>query len=462
MGMQQGFARQAPMQPQNFMQQPLGNSAPVMSTIGGYSPRSQGYVPPVTQQGNAVNPSVQNAAYLNVTPGQAPTMGFSPQQPMQGYAQVGVPQVNPMFAQPPAPNAMPQAPVFTYSTPASPPRQHEKLDADKLWKAFLFGLLPVLFVACLLLPGTMSALRYVFVGLCVCGLGAMWYRQMFTSSTRMIVSVVSVIMCIVAIALTMQGNNDAQRTNANANVQSQQSTPVPSEDPSAALVAATDEVGEPTATPSAPSEAQQRLETFMNLWMGMNTPEMVSFVQPSWASAQDNPSAQLFTVLANRTPEAFTIEDISGTDADNSRTVTMTATINKNNGKDPIIYRFMVLMVKEGGEWYVDPNSLATNDEVKTSDENVVNDSSTSGLMTMAPRTTVSPAPSGDTKLYYNPDGGSYYHIDPSCSSVRSEYLPLGGSFLYSELATYKKEKNLQPCLVCGAPTQTMDTSSGT
>ena len=60
------------------------------------------------------------------------------------------------------------------------------------------------------------------------------------------------------------------------------------------------------------------------------------------ASAQENPPTALFMPLANRTPEEYTIEEISGTDQDNSRTVTMTATINKNNGKDPSIYRFMV------------------------------------------------------------------------------------------------------------------------
>lgn len=109
----------------------------------------------------------------------------------------------------------------------------------------------------------------------------------------------------------------------------------------------------------------------MALWQNNNPQEMVSLVQPSWASAQENPSTALFMLLANRTPEEYTIEEISGTDQDNSRTVTMTATINKNNGKDPSIYRFMVIMTKEGDEWYVDPNSLATNDELQSSEENV-------------------------------------------------------------------------------------------
>ncbi|MEG2604092.1 MAG: hypothetical protein RSB91_04110, partial [Clostridia bacterium] len=88
-----------------------------------------------------------------------------------------------------------------------------------------------------------------------------------------------------------------------------------------------------------------------------------------------------------------------------------------------------------------------------TTDGTVVNTSKVVGLATPAPRTTVSPAPPGSTTLYYNTNGGSFYHLDANCSKVRSEYLPLTGTFLYSELENdpYKK---LQPCLACGAPTQ--------
>ena len=192
----------------------------------------------------------------------------------------------------------------------------------------------------------------------------------------------------------------------------------------------------------------------MALWQNNNPQEMVSLVQPSWASAQENPSTALFVLLANRTPEDYTIEEISGTDQDNSRTVTMTATINKNNGKDPSLYRFMVIMTKEGDEWYVDPNSLATNDELQSSEENVVNNLSVADA-TATPRTTVTPAPAGDTTLYYNLSGGSFYHLDPYCSSVAEEYQPLTGTFPYSELSQYIGQYS--PCLVCNAPTSPLD-----
>ena len=162
----------------------------------------------------------------------------------------------------------------------------------------------------------------------------------------------------------------------------------------------------------------------------------------------------LFMVLANRTPEDFVIEEITGSDTDNSRTVTMRATINKNTGKAPSIYRFMIMMVKEGEEWYVNPNSLATNDkEAAKADENVVKTQSV-GTATEAPRTTVTPAPPASTTLYYN-IGGNYYHMDPECPSVGRDYLPFDASFPYSDLRSYNRD--LLPCLNCNSPVDPLD-----
>ena len=112
----------------------------------------------------------------------------------------------------------------------------------------------------------------------------------------------------------------------------------------------------------------------------------------------------------------------------------------------------MILMVKEGGEWYVDPNSLATNDTVTATP-------STEGgkatvLQSLAPRMTVTPIPDPSTKLYYNANGGKYYHIDPNCSAVNPKFLPMA-SFLYSELDD-DPYSSLEPCLKCGAPTQSL------
>lgn len=412
---------------------PLGNTVPPFSGAGGYAARTQGFVPPTVQPQQPFTPNVPP-----IMPNAQPVpVRMQPQQTAFQPVQ-------------PPPNVSPAA------APASRARSAQiVMDADKLWSVFLFGLLPLLFIPCLFVPDSWDVLRYVFLGLTVVGLGGMWYRQMYASTTRLIVSIVYVALCIATLAMLLQGSSDVQLASGANQPQftvSVQQTPTP-DDAQVFAAAAVTATPEPV---SGPSEAERRLELFMTLWQTNNATEMVSLVQPSWCSQQENPSQALFTVLKNRTPEDFIIEEISGTETDNSRTVTMRATINKNNGKAAVVYRFMIMMVKEGGEWYVNPNSLATNDEVETTDENVVNNKNAVGDTTEPPRTTVTPAPAAATTLYYN-QGGSYYHMDPNCSSVKAEYLPFDHEFSYADLKTVKSENNLSPCLKCNAPTNTLD-----
>jgi len=57
------------------------------------------------------------------------------------------------------------------------------------------------------------------------------------------------------------------------------------------------------------------------------------------------------------------------------------------------------------------------------------------------------PYPDHSTPLYYNPQGGQYYHADAECNGVRERYRPLTG-FTYGELEEpmYKK---FGPCPFC-------------
>jgi len=57
------------------------------------------------------------------------------------------------------------------------------------------------------------------------------------------------------------------------------------------------------------------------------------------------------------------------------------------------------------------------------------------------------PYPEDSTLLYYNKEGGKYYHAFANCSTVKEKYLPLA-SFTYSELdsAAYA---GLEPCPGC-------------
>ena len=60
------------------------------------------------------------------------------------------------------------------------------------------------------------------------------------------------------------------------------------------------------------------------------------------------------------------------------------------------------------------------------------------------------PIPEDSLPLYYNPDGGQYYHSDQYCKSVKNKYLPLTG-FTYGELESSPYGK-LTPCSSCNPP----------
>lgn len=457
---QPGFYPQMPsQQPSAYHQQlPLGNTVAAQNQQTPFSTRSQGFVPP--QQSATANQSIQmnppQIGWNNPRPAQQtipPFSGAFSTIPPQTAAYQLPPQQAPTYSplQP-----IPQQPSFTIqSTQSVEPPRKPALDADKLWSVFLFGIVPLLFIPCLFLSNAWDVLRYIFLGAAVVGLGAMWYRQQYTPTSRFIISIIYVALSIATIAMLMQGVSDAKQASANIAQGISQTTATPSPTPNPDSMAALLATPSPEPTVSGPSEAEKRLDLFMELWKVNNTTEMVNLVQPSWRSQQENASRSLFTALANRTPEDFTIEEVSGTETDNSRTITMRATINKNTGKAPVVYRFMIMMVKEGGEWYVNPNSLATNDSeaAKTTDENVVNSQET-GTITEPPRETVTPAPPASTSLYYNL-GGNFYHMDPQCPSVAQEYLPFDSSFLYSELESYNRD--LLPCLNCNAPIDPLD-----
>jgi len=59
--------------------------------------------------------------------------------------------------------------------------------------------------------------------------------------------------------------------------------------------------------------------------------------------------------------------------------------------------------------------------------------------------------PADDHPLYFNPDGGQYYHDDRNCSSVKDRFLPFKGEFTYSQLDD-KEYARFKPCPYCDPP----------
>ena len=193
----------------------------------------------------------------------------------------------------------------------------------------------------------------------------------------------------------------------------------------------------PEPTADSRSLAQERLELFMSSWMNLDYTAMLNYSSPTWKNAQSNPEQAIFKVRGTQTPTHFEIITVSGNDADDSRTITMEALIDRGDGNEPSRYRYEVLMLRINGQWYVDPASLTAATKVVDAG-------------TPTPHYTLMPTNSPDPNmiLYYNPDGGSFYHTNANCSSTAIKYLPLKGSFRFSEIGNY----DLKPCMKCNAP----------
>ena len=208
----------------------------------------------------------------------------------------------------------------------------------------------------------------------------------------------------------------------------------------------TDKIPEPTLVPEltpAPEEAQDeslkmRLYEFMCLWSENDIAGMVKYCSSEWAAQQEDPAMSLFGILKNRTPIVYELVSVSGSPADTTRSVACNVEADLHTGKDYKTYEYQISMVLENGLWYVDPASLATNE-----------------IPESAPVPEQTPAPAaeitGDTILYYNPEGGSKYHLDPNCKTVNPKFLPLQGTFRYSEVNDPQYQE-LRTCHICLAP----------
>ncbi len=331
--------------------------------------------------------------------------------------------------------------------PQLPPKKVGDFHAGPATRSFsalqilLTILLPLLFIVSLLLrnPGL-----YIFFSaasaLC---LAAMWLVNAFVPNARTTLSVIHAAMILVALFAIWIGSPEER---AGTITDSGDRASLFAQDSSASLVslsqAAVLEGPEPSASPVSTSLVQQRLNQFMSAWMRVDYTDMVSFALPAWVAAQENPERAMFQIRSNRTPVDYQMMDVSGSDADNSRTVFMQASIDKNNGSPPVAHSFQVLMLRINDVWYVDPNSLTSSQIIEEA-------------AVQAPTVTLSPLPTPDPSviLYYNPDGGSYYHVDANCGSINQKYRPLTASFPFRE-ASSDKYKNLLPCTVCHAPSR--------
>ncbi|MDR2505916.1 MAG: L,D-transpeptidase [Oscillospiraceae bacterium] len=59
--------------------------------------------------------------------------------------------------------------------------------------------------------------------------------------------------------------------------------------------------------------------------------------------------------------------------------------------------------------------------------------------------------PDYSTALYYNPNGGSYYHTNRNCPSIKERFLPLQGEMTYFDLMNNIAFSKLTACSTCAA-----------
>lgn len=310
--------------------------------------------------------------------------------------------------------------------------------------------LPLFFIIALLVPS--NSLYLTFSAISAGSLILMWLLNAFVPNARMTLSFIHmamILVCLFAVWMSAPSSSSPRQNGQEVNVSVPQATDLASifsQNANAGMVGMTaqnqsESSAEATQNPGAASLAQKRLEEFMSAWMNNDFKKMVSLSLPSWVSSHEDPEQAMFFVRGIRTPLSFDFVNVTGSDADNTRTVNMQVKIDKSNGQTPRNYLMQVLMMRINDQWYIDPNSLSSEQEVADASMTQV------PVITIAPMITASPS----LQLYYNPDGGKQYHADPNCNIIKADYLPLQGTFFYSQINDEQFSK-LQPCTNCHAP----------
>ena len=438
---QGGIPQQGGYPPQGWAQPQYGQARQSYPPQQGYAPQnpqgyaSQGQIPQgQVPQGYGQNVPPQGYSQNNPYGGQGAPYGR-----MQGYP--GPSGYNNMQQPMPYP---PNNPYGQVNTPQQYPAQKKGLEPEKI-AMIVLCLLPVLFVVGLV--SSVAVVKWIFIVLAAALVAVMWVRPIVSPNSRFTFTaiyaalvVVALISVLTAAPVDATNNNSASGSGGDPMLSGAAGQLETAEPDSVPLVAVQE-----TEVPLDADPAVAVVKSFFYFWSVNGTDDMVSLCAPSWQTSVEEPNKALFTILTTRIPVDYTVEQIGGTANDASRTVTVTATIDKQNGRAASKYRFSVLMVRENDTWYVDPRSLTSNEALETATPEDTSVTPTPDPSAAA--ATVNP----DTVLYYNPDGGSLYHADQNCQKVGQKYRPLKGTFKYSQLND-SPFSSLTACNVCNAP----------
>ena len=446
---QQPYGQQGYQQPYGGYQQPYGQQG--YEQQGYQQPYGQqGYQQPYAQQPYQQQPYDQQGF---VQPGGYQQQGY--QQLNPAYNQQGYSQQNPQETDLPpeqqyaqyTPDGQRVYPTSGRSGFRVQPAARREIPWDTIAKVLMFGVLPILFILSMVFAWT--AVKWIVLVGAVASIAAMWLRELVTPNARLVLSLLlasAAVVCLVsALATNAADNQNPAQPNQSGQMQ-QGSTSGSSLDVNLTATDTPNPAPTPTATPVDDSEeCYAQLHSFFTLWKNNAISQMVNLTSPSWRSSikggTDAVTQKLFgEVLTNRTPVSWDFTAITGTSNDIARMVTVRAVINKNNTLGESVYLWKVRMVKEDGVWYVDPATLQSNEQESTA-------TPTNALATQPVLNTSHP----DLLIYYNPEGGTYYHIDPNCESVNPKYRPLSGVIKWSQIEDDPYDK-LEQCKRCGAP----------
>ena len=440
-GYQNPYAAQAPAQGQTGYYNPGGYPQANGYPGNAQGNMTQGYPPAGSAPGGSFIPQTPYSQGY-VSPGYSAPNGYN--QSYNAYTQMGRAQ-QPAYNQPQEPGR--QIPLNGGGyVPQPVPIRRRPFEMKDAYLIVLSGVLLVLFAAGMFLNGGIPILKWIFLALALASAALLWIKPMVDGNKRLCYSIVFGLLALVTvISMVTGGGGSADSTQAlQGGDPNRVSSSAVQEDPFGQPGDAVPVTASVTNTPEPEPDnsVTERLQTFFYYWSANRYDDMLTLCSPTWQSKTDNPKTALFALMANRTPKDYMVENVSGTEQDSTRTVTVTSLMDRNNGKDPVKYRLSVIMMKEtDGQWYVDPQSLQTYEAAETTDPSI----------TPTPAPTETPAVYANTTLYYNPSGGEYYHLDQNCKRINERYLPLKGHFTYAELGNEPYNK-LKPCAICGAP----------
>lgn len=331
-----------------------------------------------------------------------------------------------------------------------------------LLQVLLVAVLPIAFFVALVFKNT--TLYWGFVAASLLSVLAMYLLRAFVPNARRVLGVIHTAMIVVmlfTILVSVPPPSDT-RTQTSEELQSlfNDDTTASMRDMNTSQTATSQDTQ--TTSEGTASLAQQNLEQFMAAWNRKDYTSMVALSSPNWVNGfetQREAETGMFHLSAIRTPVSYKVVEVLGNDTDQTRTINMQASISRSDGREPQLYNFQVLMIRANNQWYVDPNSISSSQlapQTSMGQQAMAEESSQVQDTLVLDNTSTVAVPQvgsvrSDTLLYYNQDGGEYYHIDPNCSSVGSKYKPLKATFYYRDVSS-DTFKNLKPCPHCKAP----------